>query len=237
MIKFFRQIRQVLLKEGKTSKYLQYAVGEIVLVVIGILIALQINNWNEVQKGKKWEQQFLIELNTELEDNYLQLQKVHEVQNNRIQSCKAIYKIMSNQNQDDFLIVDSLFNEVQKSNRTFFPTTGVYDLGLASGKLENLQNEVLKYAIMNLYNHYYKRLVYNGELQDKAEDVIDWEKINYYDSGVEHLRSWDLLKKYQFNDHVLYALEQTTIFDGLVQQNLDQIAAIIEMTKNEITKK
>ena len=47
MIKFFRKIRQQLLSEGNTGKYLKYAVGEIVLVVIGILIALQINNWNE----------------------------------------------------------------------------------------------------------------------------------------------------------------------------------------------
>lgn len=50
MIKFFRKIRQNLLSEGKTGKYLKYAIGEIVLVVIGILIALQINNWNERNK-------------------------------------------------------------------------------------------------------------------------------------------------------------------------------------------
>jgi Family of unknown function (DUF6090) len=50
MIKFFRQIRQNLIMENKTSKYLKYAIGEIVLVVIGILIALQINNWNERRK-------------------------------------------------------------------------------------------------------------------------------------------------------------------------------------------
>lgn len=47
MIKFFRSIRQNLLNEGKTAKYFKYAIGEIVLVVIGILIALNINNWNE----------------------------------------------------------------------------------------------------------------------------------------------------------------------------------------------
>ncbi|MFZ1791355.1 MAG: DUF6090 family protein [Saprospiraceae bacterium] len=46
MIKLFRNIRQSLLAEGKTTKYLKYATGEIILVVIGILIALQINNWN-----------------------------------------------------------------------------------------------------------------------------------------------------------------------------------------------
>ena len=47
MIKFFRKIRQRLLSEGKTGKYFKYAIGEIVLVVIGILIALQVNNWNQ----------------------------------------------------------------------------------------------------------------------------------------------------------------------------------------------
>ena len=50
MIKFFRKIRQRLLTENKFSKYLIYAIGEIILVVIGILIALQINNWNENRK-------------------------------------------------------------------------------------------------------------------------------------------------------------------------------------------
>ena len=53
MIKYFRKIRQKLLTENKFSKYLLYAIGEIVLVVIGILIALQINNWNEKQKEQK----------------------------------------------------------------------------------------------------------------------------------------------------------------------------------------
>ena len=52
MIKFFRKIRFNLLSENNTSKYFKYAFGEIILVVIGILIALQINNWNENRKNK-----------------------------------------------------------------------------------------------------------------------------------------------------------------------------------------
>jgi hypothetical protein len=55
MIKFFRKIRQNLLTQGKTGKYFKYAIGEIVLVVIGILIALGINNWNEHRKNKESE--------------------------------------------------------------------------------------------------------------------------------------------------------------------------------------
>ena len=53
MIKFFRKIRQNMIKENKVSKYMLYAIGEIVLVVVGILIALSINNWNESRKQEQ----------------------------------------------------------------------------------------------------------------------------------------------------------------------------------------
>ena len=66
MIKFFRKIRQKMLTENKFSKYLLYAVGEIVLVVIGILIALSINNWNEEKNIKQSELQFLTRLKSDL---------------------------------------------------------------------------------------------------------------------------------------------------------------------------
>lgn len=62
MIKFFREIRQNLLNQGKTGKYFKYAIGEIVLVVIGILIALQINNWNEWRKDRVKEKIILNDL-------------------------------------------------------------------------------------------------------------------------------------------------------------------------------
>ena len=66
MIKFFRKIRQNLLIENKTGKYFKYAIGEIVLVVIGILIALQINNWNEDRKKRELELSTLAELKSNL---------------------------------------------------------------------------------------------------------------------------------------------------------------------------
>lgn len=62
MIKFFRKIRQKLLEQNRVSKYLIYAFGEIILVVIGILIALQINNWNENRIQKTYERKMLHEL-------------------------------------------------------------------------------------------------------------------------------------------------------------------------------
>lgn len=76
MIKFFRKIRQNLLSEGKTGKYLKYAVGEIILVVFGILIALQINNWNEGRKQFRKSKALLEEFKRDLardtiENNYV----------------------------------------------------------------------------------------------------------------------------------------------------------------------
>lgn len=62
MIKLFRNIRKNLLNEGKISKYFKYAIGEIVLVVIGILIALQLNNWKETNAERKIERDYIISL-------------------------------------------------------------------------------------------------------------------------------------------------------------------------------
>ncbi|WP_062052677.1 DUF6090 family protein [Sediminicola sp. YIK13] len=80
MIKFFRRIRQQLLSENKFSKYLLYAVGEIVLVVIGILIAVQINSWHSKIKEDKLKAVYIknlindftkdtIQLNARIKDN------------------------------------------------------------------------------------------------------------------------------------------------------------------------
>tara|TARA_R110000764_G_scaffold240046_1_gene341787 strand:+ start:69386 stop:69697 length:312 start_codon:yes stop_codon:yes gene_type:complete len=82
MIKFFRNIRKSLLNAGKTGKYLKYALGEIVLVVIGILIALQINNWNEDRKNARMEIQVLREISENLGEDILSLE--NDVQLNKL---------------------------------------------------------------------------------------------------------------------------------------------------------
>ncbi len=73
MIKFFQKIRQKLLKQSKIQSYFIYAIGEIVLVVIGILIALSINNWNQERIVKIENQVILQNLNKEFSENLIQL--------------------------------------------------------------------------------------------------------------------------------------------------------------------
>jgi uncharacterized membrane protein YgaE (UPF0421/DUF939 family) len=92
MIKFFRKIRQSLLIENKLSRYLLYAIGEIVLVVIGILIALQVNNWNEGRKELAKSHEILREIAENLEYNNAQfLQEIKE-EEAVVRSIDIVYK-------------------------------------------------------------------------------------------------------------------------------------------------
>ncbi len=68
-MKFFRKIRYDLIRKSNTGKYFKYAIGEILLVVVGILIALQINNWNQARKDDKVLKEYLVKIkNHTLED-------------------------------------------------------------------------------------------------------------------------------------------------------------------------
>jgi len=78
MIKFFRKIRHKFLSEGKTGTYFKYAIGEIVLVVIGILIALQINNWNENRKIEQSGKEYIKEIYKDLK---IEISNIDEILN------------------------------------------------------------------------------------------------------------------------------------------------------------
>jgi hypothetical protein len=70
MLHFLRRIRRSLINTGATRKYLLYAVGEILLVMIGILLALQVNNWNEEKKERKVEYNILLQMISDLEADH-----------------------------------------------------------------------------------------------------------------------------------------------------------------------
>ena len=101
MIKFFRHIRQSLIMENKTSKYLKYAIGEIVLVVIGILIALQINNWNEQRKESSRETKLKSELIEEFEKDLTQLESKIKIRNRIIKSNLKLLSYIDDENIQD----------------------------------------------------------------------------------------------------------------------------------------
>ncbi|MGB5508800.1 DUF6090 family protein, partial [Robiginitalea sp.] len=90
MLRFFRQIRQRLLTDNKFSKYILYALGEILLVVIGILIALQVSNYNETVNRKKAEQKALNNLQLDFEYNLSRLKEGIGFNENNLKACMKI---------------------------------------------------------------------------------------------------------------------------------------------------
>ena len=95
MIKLFKKIRQQLLWEGKIGKYLKYAFGEIILVVIGILIALQINNWNIARKNDDSKQSYYVQILNDIEKDQVLMEKGNVLIDSffkRLDSYKDIFK-------------------------------------------------------------------------------------------------------------------------------------------------
>jgi uncharacterized membrane-anchored protein YhcB (DUF1043 family) len=132
MIKFFRKIRQKMLTENKFSKYLIYAIGEIILVVIGILIALQINNWNENKKLNAIKDNNYIQLLEDLKTDKEYIDELIKEFNSSISLYRKYLKtyrtpnltmndVMNNQNQLDFTVTTIRF---QNSTITSLENTG-----------------------------------------------------------------------------------------------------------------
>jgi hypothetical protein len=142
MLRFFRQIRQRLLTDNKFSKYLLYAVGEIILVVIGILIALQINNWNEERKERQSEKQILLSLSQDFKANLSAL----DTSIIRIPQVIEKYgKVLEYSIQLDSGLTEEMKNTVLS---TGFVLTNIVDGALTSlldsDKLEIIRSDTLK---------------------------------------------------------------------------------------------
>ncbi|PIB29181.1 hypothetical protein BFP77_07170 [Maribacter sp. 4U21] len=139
MIKFFRKIRQNLLLENKTGKYLKYAIGEIILVVIGILIALQINDWNDQRKDNVKEQEILKRLRKEFTANRVQLL---EKTKNKKDINKKCSRLLTFYNEPEKAELDSIFAYLGSVIPTTFDP--IQNDLVRSGNIEIIKSEELK---------------------------------------------------------------------------------------------
>lgn len=138
MLNFFRRIKQHLFFQGKTSQYFKYAIGEIILVVIGILIALQINNWNENRKNLAKEQQILRSLREEFKQNIRELKFDHQI---NLSCINAIITLLNFDETTNFETrkIDSLMGQ-SYNFATFDARLGVYNDIASSGNLELIRD-------------------------------------------------------------------------------------------------
>lgn len=135
MIKFFRHIRKSLLIENKISKYFKYAIGEIILVVIGILIALSLNNWKEDLENQGEEKRILTGLKQEFEINLSEIERNIKLNTGTKESTVSlILQIRSKNPFGNTKKVDSLLNEVYMFG-SFDAQTGLVNEVISSGKL------------------------------------------------------------------------------------------------------
>ncbi|MBT8186104.1 MAG: hypothetical protein KJO73_00275 [Croceitalea sp.] len=156
MLKFFRQVRQKLLLENRTGKYLKYALGEIVLVVIGILIALQINNWNQNRIEKKIEKHLLQELSENLALNAKKIKTSIAEEYKSIQSVKQVLKVLENQlpYHDS---MDYHFGRSQFSPDVVLSSTAFRSI--QSRGFDIISSDNLRNAIINLFDDEYGALI------------------------------------------------------------------------------
>ena len=156
MIKFFRKVRQNLLMENKTGKYFKYAIGEIILVIIGILIALQINNWKNYKTERETEKIILHEIQANLEYDFNDFEDNITHLKDKRTSSNALLKAIDNNS----IYHDSLgyFFSFLNLYPRFSSKSSGYKL-LQSKGLAIITNTELRSNITDLYEDRYKQLL------------------------------------------------------------------------------
>ena len=142
MLRFIRQIRQKLIVQENVKKYILYAIGEIALVMIGILLALQVNNWNEQKKQVDQEVKLLYDLKQEFAINRTELELAISRKEIGLENLKKRMNYIIE--KDDKALFDQKFSG---GANTFHPSDGVLKTIISTGQITLLQNDSLKYAL------------------------------------------------------------------------------------------
>jgi hypothetical protein len=166
MFKFFRTVRRGLLAESRFSRYFLYAIGEIILVVIGILIALQINNWNEARKLRAQEHQLLADLRSDMLESRKELKDMIRFNDSTIYFYKYILdQLKTNHPPDEqFQRGLGMFTSWDSPYLTYTAYEALKNKGL-----DIVQNRTLKKQIVSLYETSFANLVSD---YDKAEWIF-----------------------------------------------------------------
>lgn len=178
MIKFFRRIRQKMLSENKLSKYLLYAIGEIILVVIGILIAVNINSWNKQQAIEASNEIYCSKLLEELKLNISRLEYLafdfetkNELANWKevVENSDSLLTLVTQGLQEkdlDFL----LHREIWAGGSQLNLHDATYEELLGTGKLYSLGSDSLILGLKKYYKRYEREIEYNRRWTDYALD-------------------------------------------------------------------
>jgi hypothetical protein len=151
------------MSENKTGKYLKYAIGEIVLVVIGILIALSINNWNEEKNIKRSELQFLTRLKSDLIKDTIYFNR-RTLDANKVVKFHHQFITELYEEQENIKEVKNLFKWMQMISELLNSQNSTYIEMISSGKLDIISKEELKNNL----------LIYYGEIERASKHIEEF---------------------------------------------------------------
>ena len=152
MIQFFRKIRYNLIEQNKTGKYLKYAIGEIILVVIGILIALQINDWNAQKSRLKEEHRILQNIQQDVITDTLDLTRKIERAQHRIIQMDSVYFALKE--TDRFTSNEFIqYAYSMAGGDTFNVNSGTYDESLSASTLKYIRNDEVRQEVFEYYRN------------------------------------------------------------------------------------
>ena len=185
MIKFFRKIRQGMLAENKFSKYLLYAIGEIVLVVIGILIALQINNKNEERKIISRTEHILTQIHNELAFN---IDQANSVSRNYRQKEPFVYKVLHK---------EVTYNDYKTDRNYSGLLQGIPLANLKDNAFRNLSDQEVQLTVQQ--DSLYSKLI---DLYEKTKNLLDIADDNALMRLQKHAQKIKDEKPWYYNYHV-----------------------------------
>jgi hypothetical protein len=243
MIKFFRKIRQKLLADNKFSKYLIYAIGEIVLVVIGILIALQINNANEVRKSNRELDKINQNLIQEFESNQKALNTaINQLKWTKHGSLEVLSMIGKSESELTITNIDSLI-ETSLFWPTWKPTNFVLNELKSTGKLSLLENSKIKDLLFEYERQSEYVTDWNRRMEKSSQDIIDYIKNNASLRNINHNRISIKKSDFDFNNVQLFSdikfenqIDEKVLFsqflENVYKETDNLINQILEETKN-----
>jgi len=194
MIRLFRKIRQKLLIDGKFGKYLLYAIGEIIILIFGILFALQVNNWNEDRKEKIIEISVLKTFKAELEKDNSLWQDDIDLHTDAMVSMQNIIDHI----EKDLPYTDSLsYHFINASVNSKFAYNQGALVTLKSTGVIIITNEKLRNEIVELYTNWFDYMMYLTRHMDKWQNFgsefiwsTRFDQAEYFDDYLTQ-KEWD----------------------------------------------
>ena len=239
MLKFFSRVRQNLLKENRFSKYLLYAIGEIILVVIGILIALQINNWNSLKKDKLLEKQYLENFLRDFESDSMSLVYFSEAYPMKIEALLLArkYNLHRFEIKDSIGFIDKMGYGGVGSRATMVDSKSTYEDIISTGNLRLITSKTLKQSILYYYQHVENTRLYLGNLKTEYATYIN--SFSPYDSrGSFNLEPKDLELAFSAikTDDFLRLTNSELTYAYAFRVRVDRLREINSHIRNEIHK-